>query len=156
MKKQEVVQELKSQGMHVGKSKNVDELKKDLHEVLHGQVRLPDIFLGNLNADICEMCSSKLEITEGEFMHDFVGVFQNVNDELPFHVGKDAADEIRKFYQKCKGYAVQFVEFCDMLRGKRKIDAEVLLLSKVLMEISEKGYAAAENIVQRVSYDFTT
>ena len=144
-KKDELLRETQARHLYAGttyqrptKAGLMEQLTFDLH----GIHRLPALLLGNPSENILTICP-KLEVPMCEVLHDFLGVMENILEELPLHVPaledifltlKGGRDRLRAI--DARFLAVSFAQYA----VTEKLPDPVRQLAQMMVEISEISY----------------
>ena len=127
------------------------ELNQQLVTNLKGLQRIPAIAASSPEADLQQLCPS-LEVPNCEVLHDFLGVFDNLLEEMPCHFSalRTFSMNIRKEHNRLRGIdarfaAIKMVEFCIEF----DLPQDVLQIAQQLVEISEICYSYAHQRTPR-------
>ena len=151
--KAQIIEENRKRSLYVGtcyQRPNKDILLKDLSNTLHGAHRLPALTINS--ALSIKDVAPKLELANAEFLHDFLGVMENLIEELPFHEPKlkDLFTPYKANHERMSGIdarfcAVKFAEFA----VSNELDSKFSKLAQALVELSQICYSYSEHRTPR-------
>ena len=150
--KKKLVDEAKARGIPTGTSyqpATKADLNKSLKTHMKGVTRFPALLLTSPNSSMEDIGCGSLEVPNCEILHDFVGVFQNVIDEVPHHLPDETErKKVQDFFDMLKGdkdrlkgvdarrFAIRLALFCD----RENINEDLTTLAKAMCEISQIAY----------------
>ena len=145
--KRELLRETQARDLYAGtcyqRATRAGLMQQLVHD-LHGVHRLPALLLGAPSQDILSICP-QLEVSFCEVLHDFLGLMENLTEELPQHVPaleavfaslRAGRDRLRAV--DARFLAISFAHYatCD----QHVVPEPVRHLAQLLVEISEICY----------------
>ena len=146
LSKQDVLEENMCRGLDVGtvyQRPTKVHMLEELQSTLHGISRLPALLTTNPDLNVHDF--NKLEVPNCEVLHDYLGVMENITEELPAHeprlsslFSSQPGDRMRCI--DARFLAISFAKFA----SEENLPQKILQLAQCLVEITEISYNYAE------------
>ena len=151
--KSELLQENKSRNLYIGTSYQRPtkvSMLSDLTKELHGIHRRPAL-TSNSSSHIKDI-APELEIPNCEILHDYLGVVENLIEELPHHEPKlnGLTAPFQQRHERLRGIDARFfsIDFAEYTQS-HNLDEIYVNIAQILVEISQICYSYAEQRTAR-------